>query len=113
LQKKPDFEAGQVAFHKKQLCRFVRKLEKDTPVMKNIEKTRVWKEVNLAEEQQHRQKREQTRERKFKQLKQAEDKRVQDERKKQKELESYSDLMTEDNMQSNDNMAGYDSDDFM
>merc|ERR1712076_109144 len=96
LQKKPDFEAGQVAFHKKQLCRYVRKLGKDTPVMKRIEKTRVWKEVLLAEEQQQRLKREQVRERKFKQQQKETDKKMMEERKKQKELESYSDLMTED-----------------
>ena len=113
LQKKPDFEPGQVAFHKKDLCRYNRKLEKDTPIVKAIEKTRVWKEVDLAKEQQDRLKREGVRERKFKQKQAAESKKLQEQRKKEKELQSFSDLMCEDNMESNENNAGYDSDDFM
>merc|ERR1712227_502587 len=67
LKKTADMEPGQVAFHKKQEVRYNKNIEKDTPILKIIEKTREWREVELALEQQERLKREGARERKEKQ----------------------------------------------
>jgi len=113
LQKKPEYEPGQVSFHRKELTRFNRRLERNTPIVKAIEKTRVWKETDLAKEQQDRLKRENNREKKFKQKKNAESKRLEEERLQIKEQQAFGDLLCEDNMESNENNAGYDSDDFM
>lgn len=67
----------------------------------------------LAKEQQDRLKRENNREKKFKQTKNAESKRLEEERLKLKEQQAFGDLLCDENMESNENNAGYDSDDFM
>ena len=118
LKKTPDMEPGQVAFHKKQDVRYNRNIEKDQPILKQIEKTRVWNgDVKLQLEQQERLKRESAREKKAKANKAAYDKKVQEELKKQKELMSYDRLFENDEeMTSNQFQGGNDgsdSDDFM
>lgn len=113
LKKTADMEPGQVAYHKKQDVRYNRNIEKDTPVLKTIEKTREWKEIELAKLQQERLKRENAREKKFKQQQAEQSKKVEAERKKQAELMSYDRLFTDDNMTSNQGGGDCDSDDFM
>merc|ERR1712060_274776 len=103
LKKTADMEPGQVAFHRKQDVRYNRNIEKDQPILKQIERTREWK-------------REAAREKKAKSNKSAYDKKVQEELKKQKEIMSYDRLFeNEDAMTSNafNPDAGSDSDDFM
>lgn len=111
-------EPGQVAFHKKQDVRYNRNIEKDQPILKQIEKTKVWNgDVKLQLEQQERLKRESAREKKAKANKAAYDKKVQEELKKKKELMSYDRLFENDEeMTSNQFQGGNDgsdSDDFM
>ena len=114
LKKTADMEPGQVAFHKKKCVRYNKNLEKDTPVLKTIEKTREWREVELQLEQQERLKREAARERKHKQLMKENDKKVEMERKQRAQEMSYDRLFDEDEMTSNQNGGGgCDSDDFM
>jgi len=114
LKKTADMEPGQVAFHKKQEVRYNKNIEKDPPIVKIIEKTREWKEVELALEQQERLKREGARERKAKQLKKEHDKKVEAERKQKQQEMSYDRLFDDDMMESNQGGGGNcDSDDFM
>lgn len=112
LKKTAEMEPGQVAFFKKREVRYLKDLERDSAIVKMMEKTREWSEVELALQQQERLKRETSRERKHKQLQKEYEKKQEAERKKRAEEMSYDRLFTDDAMDTNQD-ADIDSDDFM
>jgi len=120
LKKEAGFADGQVTFHNSKLCRYIRNVKKNNDILKPILKSKSIdfdKETTLKLEQQQRQERERARAKAFqRQLEKnskAEAKRREAEQAEKEKMRRYESVMKEENYTTNDDMNGYDSDDFM
>ncbi|KAJ3186507.1 Coiled-coil domain-containing protein 25 [Gaertneriomyces sp. JEL0708] len=110
LKKSPGMETGQVSFHKNNLVKRVHVKERENAIINRLNKTKIEKYPDLAEEKIGREKEERNKQREEVRKRRQEELRYQAQKRKEAESKSYTHIFKEDKMRSNKHLTAEDRD---